>query len=166
MALPTGARTGWCMTRQRCGTGWVYRGMVPGGYTGRAIPGYYPATLLEEQARQRSGPRKACRAWSGWSGAADVPAARSGSRYHPPGPVGPPGPSLYLDPLECRLLAYRARLTSYSSKVSQNSEVSPKYVEKASHSPYLQNGLKKSPLGFLRFPLLLAFSPKELMGHI
>ena len=56
-----------------------------------------------------------------------------------------------------------ARISSILLKVSQNAEVSPKYVEKASHSPYSQNELGKSALDFLRFPLLLAFSHKELM---
>ena len=53
-----------------------YTGVVPG----RAIPGYYPATLLEEQRVQRSGPRRPCRGRSGWYPAADVPAAGDGSR--------------------------------------------------------------------------------------
>ena len=35
--------------------------------------------------------------------------------------------------------------------------------EKACHSPYIQNGVQNSPLEILRFPILLAFSPKELM---
>ena len=43
--------------------------------------------------------------------------------------------------------------------------MSTKYVEKACHSPYSQNRLRKSPLGFLRFPFLAAFSHKELLGH-
>ena len=59
----------------------------------------------------------------------------------------------------------RARLTSFLSKLSQNGKVSPEYVEKASHSPYSQNRLGKSALGFLRFPLWPAFSHKELMAY-
>ena len=58
----------------------------------------------------------------------------------------------------------RARLRVHNLKVSQNGEVSPKSSHEASHSPYSQNGVQKSPLDFLRFPLLLAFSHKELMG--
>ena len=57
----------------------------------------------------------------------------------------------------------RARYEVNSSKVSQKDEVSLKYVEKACHSPCFQNTLRKSPLEILRFPLLAAFSPKELM---
>ena len=91
--------------------------------------------------------------------------AAAGGRLldHPPGPVGslwdPPCPG----PLECRLRANTARLRSFSQKLSQNGEVSPEMSEKASHSPYFQNGLQKSALDFLRFPFLAAFSHKELM---
>ena len=60
--------------------------------------------------------------------------------------------------------AIRARFTVISCKVSQNDEVSPNLVEKASHSPCFQNGLQKSPLDFPRFPYSTAFSHKELMG--
>ena len=65
--------------------------------------------------------------------------------------------------LACRLLANKARFSQYFSKVSQNDEVSPKYIEKASHSPCFQNGLRNSPLDILRFPFSVAFSYKELM---
>ena len=57
-----------------------------------------------------------------------------------------------------------ARFQSFYCKVSQNHRVSPKSVEKAYHSPYFQNGSQKSPLEKLRFPFLLAFSHKELLG--
>ena len=57
-----------------------------------------------------------------------------------------------------------ARIDYILLKLSQNREVSPKYDEKAYHSPYFQNGPQKSPLGILRFPFLPAFSCKELMG--
>ena len=66
---------------------------------------------------------------------------------------------------ECRLWAYMARFNVILLKVSQNRQVSPKYHQKASHSPYFQNGSKNPPLGILRFPFRLAFSPKELLGH-
>ena len=59
----------------------------------------------------------------------------------------------------------RARIHHISYKVSQNGQVSPEFDQKACHSPYLQNGLQISPLEILRFPFLLAFSCKELMGH-
>ena len=81
---------------------------------------------------------------------------------HPPGPVGPlQGPpwGWVLSPSK------RARLRSHFLKVRQNGQVSPKYHEKASRSPYSQNGSRKSALEILRFPLWPAFSCKELMGH-
>ena len=78
-------------------------------------------------------------------------------------PAGPPCPGASL-PENARLLANKARFHHILLKVSQNDEVSTKYVEKASHSPYLQKRSQKSPLEFLRFPLSAAFSPKELMG--
>ena len=71
-----------------------------------------------------------------------------------------------LGPSECPPTANMARFDLIFYKVNQNGEVSPKYVEKASVSPYFQNGLGKSALGILRFPHLLAFSHKELMGLI
>ena len=147
-------------------SGWVYWVGIPGGYTG----GLYRGTTQPPRGdlqTQRSGPRKACRAWSGWGlevgrapavvfGGGTAPRttlrARSGTR---PLPV--------LGPLECRLWAKGARFHLISHKVSQKARVSPKYVEKACHSPYLQNGLQKSPLDFLRFRFSLAFSHKELM---
>ena len=58
-----------------------------------------------------------------------------------------------------------ARFHDISQDISQNGQVSPKYVKKASLSPCFQNGLGKSPLDILRFPSGLAFSHKELMGH-
>ena len=57
----------------------------------------------------------------------------------------------------------RARIDLNLRKLSQNGEVSTKYVEKASHSPCFQKLIQKSPLEFLRFPVLRAFSHKELM---
>ena len=68
--------------------------------------------------------------------------------------------------LKCRLWANKARFHLIFYKVSQNGGVSPVYVEKACHSPCFQNGCQSSPLGILRFPFRLAFSHKELMGHI
>ena len=90
-----------------------------------------------------------------------------GDGYIPPsgpGRSGPGPPSLDI-PLECRLWAKQARFHDISHKVSKNLEVSPKSVEKACHSPHLQNGLQKSPLDILRIPYSPAFSHKELMGR-
>ena len=89
------------------------------------------------------------------------------SRYHPCGARSvAQAPSLYLPQLpgKCRLWANKARFQVKYTKVSQNDEVSPKSVHEACHSPYSQNGLQKSALGFLGFLYSLAFSHKELMG--
>ena len=88
------------------------------------------------------------------------------------GPVPTPaGPGRCLQPLpgtgplECRLLANKARIDLIFLKLSQNPGVSPKYVQKACHSPCFQNGLQMSPLEISRFPFSPAFSHKELMGQ-
>ena len=88
------------------------------------------------------------------------------SMTHPAGPVGDPAGPL---PGHASALPasgpIRARFHLISYKVSQKGIVSPKSVHKACHSPYFQNGVGKSPLQILRFPLLPAFSHKELMTH-
>ena len=81
------------------------------------------------------------------------------------GPVGHPWCPPWSSPANTRLLANKARFDLIYTKVSQNAEVSPKYVEKAYVSPCFQNGPQKSPLDFLGFPYLTAFSRKELMGR-
>ena len=134
------------------------------------IPGTtQPAAARRTQKpTQRSGPRKACRAWSGWGGRVrGLHGVRRRGRVYPTlrarsGPLQ--GPSLDI-PLECRLWANMARFNVISLEVSQNGQVSPKKCQKASISPCFQNGLKKSPLGILRIPYLAAFSHKELMGR-
>ena len=83
------------------------------------------------------------------------------ARSHP----GKPGPGQS----PCRGLPWtspgkRARFHLITCKVSQNGEVSPENLNKASHSPYSQNGVQKSPLEILRFLFSPAFSCKELMG--
>ena len=87
------------------------------------------------------------------------------SQYPPFGPGRcTRAPPWYWDPLNAASWPIRARLTSILLNVSQNDEVSLKSVQKASHSPYSQNGLGKSALGFLRFPYFVAFSHTELMA--
>ena len=66
-------------------------------------------------------------------------------------------------PGTCPPRSKRATFDLIYCKVSQKAIVSPKSVEKACHSPYLQNGLRKSPLEILRFTVSPAFSHKELM---
>ena len=89
-----------------------------------------------------------------------------GSWVPPFGPGQPTrGPPCTQDPWNAASWPIGARLGSYFSKVSQNRQVSPKLVNKASHTPYFQNGSQKSPLEILRFPISPAFSHKELMGQ-
>ena len=81
-------------TRRGMGTGWV----LGGCYTGTTHPA---SCSRREGPTQRSGPRKPCKGWSGWGGAwTDVPGTAAGTApgYHPSGPVGPHGPSLYPGP--------------------------------------------------------------------
>ena len=59
----------------------------------------------------------------------------------------------------------RARFNLFYVKLSQNGEVSLKYVQKACHTPYFQNRPQKSPLEILRIPFSVAFSHKELMAY-
>ena len=135
----------------------------PGGYTGGVLPSH--CSRLREGSRQRSGPRKPCKGWSGWSG------ARNTLRGHPPA-SDPPRKRGPLPAVAGRRWALKAasgpitaRFHVKYCKVSQNDEVSPKSMHKASHSPYIQNGLQISPLEILGFPYSAAFSPKELMAH-
>ena len=90
--------------------------------------------------------------------------APSTSSDHPCGARSGRCPSLSLPRANAASWPIRARFVSFYCKVSQNREVSPKFDEKACHSPYIQNGSQMSPLEFLRFPFSRAFSHKELMG--
>ena len=131
--------------------------------TGRAIPGYYPAArgdlhMTAERAPEALQGLEWVVIWR--SGALGD---GGGSQDHPTGPVGACGPSLSWDP-DCRLSANRgARFRLLFYKVSQNGEVSSKYVDKACHSPCFIFRSQKSPLGIPRFPFLQPFSHKELM---
>ena len=125
---------------------------------GRGIPGTH-LHRARSPADSEAGPVTPCRGveWVvSWAGACPG--------YHPAGPVSQPaGLPVPRTRLHAASQPIRARLTSILVKLSQNHEVSTEYVQKASHSPYSQNGLVKSPLDFLGFPILLAFSHKELM---
>ena len=133
--------------------GWVYR-------VGNTGP---PTTLLEEPNTSEAGPVRPCRGLE-WVGV-----GRAFRLLNPPTPLrsgarsAGSGPSLEQDPTHGRLNLRNLRNMIIYSKVSQNAEVSPKSVNKACHSPYVQNGLRNSPLGILRFPFPVAFSHKELM---
>ena len=91
----------------------------------------------------------------GWDGPGTTPA----------GPVGSQDPPCTGTSQIAASWPIRARFHLIFYKVSQKAGVSPKYVEKACHSPCLQNGSQKSPLDFLGFPYSAAFSHKELSGH-
>ena len=144
--------------------------MVPGWVywegAGWAIPGTHPAARFArgECPYSEAGPRKALQGPGvGWYGCSDVRWA--GRLLDPPcGPGRSPWALPGLGPSECPPRANRARFDLILLKVSQNSQVSPKSVYKACHSPYFQNGSQKSALDFLRFPFVAAFSHKELMG--
>ena len=146
------------------GTGGCTGVGIPGGY-GRGIPGYYPAARGGSQG-QRSGPGRPA------GPGVVVPGGRAneagGDGPVPPlrGPVGVWDPSLYRTSQIPASWPIKARFNLILLKVSQNGEVSPEYVQKACHSPCFQKLVQKSPLEFLRFPVLLAFSHKELMGLI
>ena len=147
----------------------AYLGMVLGGYTGWAIPGTTPAPRKEAPYPAKRVPEATvwlewvgygagCVSWEYGDGGGDGPEPTLRARS-----VTLQVPSLVQDLADCRLLAIWARIDLIFQKLSQNGQVSLEYVEKASHSPYIQNGLQNSPLEILRFPLLPAFSHKELM---
>ena len=142
--------------------GWVYQG----GYTGWVLGGLYRGTTqlpARSPHDSEAGPGSPAGAGvGGHVGGVRTPAA--GRLLGPPcGPGRCLRPLPVLGPSECRLPTNRARFDLNFSKVSQNGGVSPEKCEKASHSPYFQNGPQKSPLDFLGIPFSLAFSHKELM---
>ena len=88
-------------------------------------------------------------------------------RPHPPSGPGrcPCRASPWCSSSKCRPGPIRARIDLILPKVNQNGGVSPKYHQKAYHSPCSQNGSQKSALEIPRIPFSRAFSHKELMGH-
>ena len=141
------------------GTGWVYQGGYTGGTT-RA-----PSDLVKRRHDSGAGPGAALQGrWSGWSccsapGASATPPTPDPCRVFR-------GPLRWVAPrANAASGPITARFNLILLNYSQNHEVSPKYVEKACLSPYIQKPVQKSPLGFLRFPFSLAFSGKELLGH-
>ena len=146
-------------------SGWVYGWVYREGYTGE----YYPATARGQPQVQRSGPRNPPAGRVEWvvpgAGTRVLGCSAAGrALYHPSGPVRHPGALPVQDPQNAASGPITARFSLKYCKVSQYRGVSPKYVEKASHAPYFQNGLQKSPLVILGFPFSPAFSPKELLG--
>ena len=139
-------------------TGWVYRVGAGRGNTGS------PSTVRREVPGQRSGPRKPQGGWSGWSWGRNTTGRRRGRVPTPAGPGQAPLVPSLVPSQNAASWPITARFHYISYKLSQNGKVSLKYVEKACHAPYFQNGLEKSPLDFSRFPFSLAFSRKELIG--
>ena len=142
-------------TRVGMGTGWVPGGAIPGTtQPPRGGPQYSEAGPGSPMGLE-------------WvvlgAGRATGDGGGDGLLYHPAGPVGPCGPSLYRTPWNAASQPITARFDLISYKLSENGRVSPEYVDKACHSPYIQNGCQNSPLDFLRFPISPAFSHKELM---
>ena len=150
------------------GTSVVHGGWVPGLGTRVGIPGWvYRVGIqgcttqpLREGSRQRSGPRRLLQG-AGVGGL--EPGIPQYARTHPCGARSALWASLVLPGPVAASWPIRARFDLNSHVYCQNDEVSPKSVHKAYRSPYFQNGLQISPLDFLGFPYLLAFSPKELM---
>ena len=140
--------------------------MVPGGYTGRAIPGTtHPPSTLPGRGPTDSGAGPGSPAGLEW-----VVCGSSGVTGHGTVPVPPCGPGRGGAPpctgtsQICPSWPIRARFHLILHKVSQNRGVSPVFIEKACPSPCLQNGLQKSALEKTRIPYSAAFSHKELMG--
>ena len=140
-----------------------------GGCTGVGIPGwvwegntgYTPTSLKAEGYDSGAGPGSPSGAGVGGH------TLQRPLSYVPPlrDPVAYGLPVHASAPRDAASWPIRARFDLFPEKLSQNRVVSLKYVQKAYHSPYFQNGYQKSPLDFLGFPILPAFSPKELMGH-
>ena len=143
---------------------WWSRGRVRGGCTGVGygtgwVGGGLYRVPTQPAARgalySEAGPGSPARAGVGgtgrtyWGTAAGT-APGTTSCGGPVGPLrGPPCPRTLRNAASWPITA---RFDLYLLKVSQNRVVSPKKCQKASHSPYFQNGVQKSPLGILRFP--------------
>ena len=112
---------------------------------------------------QRSGPGRPCRGREWWEHGAGRPLHPDHPLQTPAGSSGARSAVRACSPSKAASWPIGARIDLISRKLSQNGVVSPKYLEKACHSPYVQNGSRKSPLEFLRFPFSRAFSHKELM---
>ena len=136
-------------------TGWVPGRVIRVGNTG------YPATLKAEGMYSEAGPGRPIGPGVGGTCLQRPLPPHATARGGPLPAVG----MLLSSPGKPASWPIRARLHLIYTKLSQNGIVSPKCVEKASHSPCFQNRVPKSPLDFLGFPFRPAFSHKELMVH-
>ena len=119
-----------------CGTG-GYAGGYGEGYTG------YPATRTSHYESGAIPAKRAPEPLQGveWVGIVQRPGT---SGTHPPGPVGTPAGYLPgASSSKPRLLAIGARIDLISWKLSENGQVSPECVEKASVSPYMPKRVPK-----------------------
>ena len=134
---------------QPCGgaTG-VYRGGVYRVGSREGYTGYYPATLESGARHSEAGPGRPAGPGVGgvWCSARPTPAPTPQAGPVPCGhwcSSGLPG--------NAASWPIRARFDLNLRGLSQNGEVSLKYVDKASHSPYLQNGHQSHLLEFPDF---------------
>ena len=151
--------------------GW---GMVPGwgipvgtrvGNTGSPSQSAASPPMPEESARHSgAGPVGPAGAGVGGVWCSDVTVGGDGSWYHPPGPVGPHGPSLYQDPRNAHLQPKGRDSMTFTRKLVKTTKCRHNMSKRPVIVPIFQNGLQKSALEILRFPFPAAFSPKELMG--
>ena len=141
----------------------VPAGRVYGWVLGGAIPGHYPPSTLKSPPQaipaKRAPEAPGGLEWvgiavRGWAGPSTTLRARSCP------PVGPPCTGT----LECRLLANKARFEVKPGNLVKTTKCHQKVCKRPALVPILQNGSQKSPLDFYRFPFLVAFSHKELMG--
>ena len=134
-----------------CGyTGWVYRVGIAGGYTGWVLPQptLQPALLEESASPSAAGPGRPCRGleWVGTS--ARTYRRRGRALYHPCGarsvPLGPP----CTGPLECRLLANRARIDSFSRNLVKTAKCRQNMSKRPPIVPISKNGPRSHLLDF------------------
>ena len=161
---------GWC-TRGGCtgrvlqtgyGTEWVYR------VDNTGTPSQ-PA-LLEEPSPPTSDRRERALPGAGWVG------SRAGRTYlgwgtaavPEPTPAGPGQLTRGLPWFWALIAALQPKgrdFRTFLRNIVKTAKCHRKVCIRPAIVPVCQNGLRNSPLDFLRIPFSPAFSPKELMGH-
>ena len=148
---------------------------VPGdGYTGGCTGGLYRvlpshrAPRPEGTLTAKRAPEVPCRGTGvGGQGGLAVPFACPCTGARPA-----PAPTLRARSAPCRDLpgagpsprAKGRELRSFPRKLVKTAKCHQKTSKRPTLVPIFQNGSQKSPLDFLRFPILAAFSHKELIG--